>query len=186
MGQVFICDWCKEQVDASTTSKINFRKGRAKAGNSWDVCDGCKEEIQMRLIRTELAPAKKKVIESPPQQEEERMTLGDFDEGEKPRREMTNDELAAEIEKLHPQGREQVQNEGDEECIHASRKPGITWVTEEKTLPSGKQTTVKVPHHECRECGKLLKHVSAVRKSRSLTLKTDDGVRFVDGGGRSK
>lgn len=213
MGQVFVCDWCKEPTDADSVVKIGFKAGKGRWGNTWDLCSDCKSEIQTRLVQTKLAKPSRSVATpqttdfDPEEEEAEPQTLGDLDltddrtTVEKLRDGVSDEKIVAQIErdhsmrtsaktaKQHQRIQQDMPRDGSvdsDECLHANREATITWEFETRTLPSGKETKVRVPYHRCRDCDQLIKHKSRVHKSRSLNLSGGDGVNFREGGGKTK
>ncbi len=80
---VFDCDWCKNDFDEADSSKIHIAKPGKKSNNKWDLCPGCAEEIQSRLIATEVPRQKQKHTrrgEDRPEDEEYLAEQADLDE----------------------------------------------------------------------------------------------------------
>lgn len=194
MGQVFVCDWCKSPTDVDSVVKIGFRDGK-RWGNTWDLCSSCKEEIQTRLVKVQRT-----------QSEYSPQTLADLDitddrtTSQKLRDGEADDMIAMQIEREHSlrtstkaSGRSQkVQQDmprdgsmDPDECLHANRTSEITWQFEERDMPSGKKSKIRIPFHRCTDCNSLIKHKSRAKKSRGLNMGVSEGVNFREGGGKT-
>ena len=174
MGQIFICDWCKQPCEYSQTIKIGFKKDR-RWGNSWDICFPCQEEIQTRLVSRELSNKQmepKLTVKDVALQNQGKTASIDFDP-----RELDDSDIEKYIEDSRP--------DPNDTCDHSNKSPKIEWQTESRTLSGGKKMDIRIPYNRCRECNKLIKRRHRALNSLSTNVELPDGVTFNDSNHRN-
>lgn len=161
------CDYCKQEAELS--GSIEIKKGKKK-GRAYELCMTCAEELEQRLVATELSLPRKKAqasreIENP-EEDDDTLTLDDGSTKDIPERD--NDEQEEENDPpLHRNLPKGVDKNGND-CIHLNRNP-----------PRLSAKTKKITYF-CRDCGKNLPYMSAKEKAEALSGKLPAGTRLTE------
>lgn len=162
------CDYCKEEYDDTAAFfKISIKKPKSRAaGNSYEICEACAENLQMTLVSREKPSVVQfeKTLEKATKAPQTSSSIPDFPE----------DELMQKIEE-----RERL-NEGRGPKTVKPQSGKCSHINKTRPRPGIDDSGSKGFYRECRECGYKSWLPKKDEARQYLNAKTPNGFNIGD------